>query len=203
MKKNVVIVILVILVLGMGGYLVYNKAIDKDVKEESNTNKTEIKLTNKEYTYKELAGNYYFETNANFDEIPELKVMFRLVLDENGTFNYQHASQIPEGFLGNYIIDGNKIILNYTFGTGSDSALYYNVGTTTLTIDEEANLTAVVGDEANGHYLERIKGTEIVLKKQTDTSNYTSLPSFNEAIKEYAGNDKIINDGLCDNLNQN
>ena len=42
MKKNVVIVILLILVLGMGGYLVYDKVIDKDVdKKENNTEKVE------------------------------------------------------------------------------------------------------------------------------------------------------------------
>ena len=42
--KNVVITILVILVLGLGGYLVYDKVIDKDVNEEVQEESKEFDL---------------------------------------------------------------------------------------------------------------------------------------------------------------
>ena len=43
MKKNVVIVILVMLVLGMGAYLVYDKVVDKEIEKESKEKKQEDK----------------------------------------------------------------------------------------------------------------------------------------------------------------
>ena len=57
MKKNVIIVILVILVLGMGGYLVYDKVIDKDVENKDKVIEQIEKYDLEEA--KELVDKYY------------------------------------------------------------------------------------------------------------------------------------------------
>lgn len=45
MKKNIVIIILSVIILGLGGYLVYDKVIDKDV---NNNNEEGVNVENKE-----------------------------------------------------------------------------------------------------------------------------------------------------------
>lgn len=63
--KNVVIIVLAILVLGLGGYLVYDKVIDKDVNEENNKEqKEEYTLLDKDnesvqFLYSYRATNSY------------------------------------------------------------------------------------------------------------------------------------------------
>lgn len=70
MKKNVFIIILVIIVLGMGGYLVYDKVLSKDeVKKEKTETKEEIVEENKEETSDVyVLDGYNFASSGTFDE---------------------------------------------------------------------------------------------------------------------------------------
>lgn len=62
------------MIIGLSTYIVYGKVIDKDNNKEE-VNSTEESLESqektKEYTYKDIAGNYYFETNALIEGLPE------------------------------------------------------------------------------------------------------------------------------------
>lgn len=61
MKKNLVIIILGVLVLGMGGYLVYDKVLDKDVKEESKEEKLKNNDSSKEEKIEQKDAEYFNE----------------------------------------------------------------------------------------------------------------------------------------------
>ena len=64
MKKNVVIIILAILVLGLGCFIVYDKVINKDLRQGENNN-----IETKNYDLvkaKELVDQYYMSPIINF-----------------------------------------------------------------------------------------------------------------------------------------
>ena len=64
MKKNIVIIILTILVLGLGGYLVYDKVIDKEetsIKEEIQKDSTnDVTIDQKDAVYFDEYLKAYF-----------------------------------------------------------------------------------------------------------------------------------------------
>lgn len=186
MKKNILLVVLVLIIIGLGGYIIYDKTIEKDVSNNEINSKEELKketeekieeeIQEKEYTYNELAGNYYFETDAKIDVMPGAMARFYLVLDEKGTFNYTYSSgNNPMGILGTYTIEDNSIILNYAYSTNGGSGIEKFTGTKKLEIDENSNLID------NESLVKSISGTKIVLSK-------TNTP--NENFKTY---DEIIN----------
>ena len=142
--KNIIITILVMLVLGLGGFLVYDKVIDKK-EEVSNQEETNEKVENAEenvYTYKDVAGNYYYEQEVKDDERPGLMQRFGLILSEDGTFSYTQAIDAAGGVIGNYMINGNVITLNYIATTASDVSLVPVFDKThTLIINEDKSIT--------------------------------------------------------------
>ena len=179
MNNNVVTVILVMLVLGLGGFLVYDKVIDKDVEKGS---KEEVKVEQtkkeevKEYTYKDLAGNYYFETDAKIASMPGAMARFWLVLDEKGTFNYQYSNgNAPSGLLGNYYIEDDKIILNYYFETNSGVGIFYKEGSKIIYIEEGK----IIDKESLIHTL---AGTNITLEKSINSDQ--NFKTFSEVVKQ-------------------
>lgn len=186
MKKNIFLVVLVLLVIGLGGYIVYGKVVDKDkestdskveVKENTTTTKEE---TVKKYTYKEIAGNYYFETDAKIADMPGAMARFYLVLDERGTFNYRYTNgNSPMGILGNYIIENNKITLNYIFETNGGAGIAYKEGSKIIDINNNELID-------NDSLVESISGTKIEWKKST-TSN-ENFVSFTEVVKSNINN---------------
>lgn len=151
--KTVAIIILIVMVLGLGGYLSYNifdnkKIIDnknseikdlknevKEIKEANKKSNSKTKDSKKEYTYENLKGIYEFngqkDTNGNQD-------IFSLQLDENGLFVYNSAKYADAGYVGNYTIVNDEIHLNIIFSHGSDAALVVESGTKVLKI-ESAN----------------------------------------------------------------
>lgn len=70
MKKNIIIIILSILVLGMGGYLVYDKIIDK----EEITSKEEKVEQNKTTTENDNVQEEMFNADLTLQEIKEVKL---------------------------------------------------------------------------------------------------------------------------------
>ena len=174
--KNIIITILVILVLGLGGYLVYDKAL---VKEEKNDTNVEDKVEEKTYTYKDVAGNYYYEQDAGIKEMPGLMDHFGLILDEDGTFSYGYFRD-GGGYriIGNYMIDGNIITLNYiaaSYGGGIEEILDK---THTLIINEDKSITDENVD------LDPIFTSKITLSKD-EISNYFQdwFDTFDQIVK--------------------
>lgn len=83
MKKNVFIVILIIIILGMGGYLVYDKVLSKEEKKET-TNEKVVKEEKKEETKTDDTK----KTSGGFDSSKALNardgVVYSLINSESG-----------------------------------------------------------------------------------------------------------------------
>lgn len=103
MKKNIIIIILAILVLGLGGYLVYDKIIDKDVKEKVEEEKTDAKEEKEESKGEELSldNELVIELLEKFDMLNEPTCAFGWAriqrLYENDKFlmsNYNYSIKL-------------------------------------------------------------------------------------------------------------
>ena len=98
MKKNIIIIILSVLVVGLGGYIVYDKVINKSPTEENNISNSEVTENSKEIIDKKDA--------AFFDEY--LKVF----LGCNGAFVSRNTEEFTDidmyYFISNYYIQNNK-----------------------------------------------------------------------------------------------
>lgn len=90
MKKNVVIVVLVLLVVGLGGYLVYDKVINKDIVNNKKQNKVEnksIKLDNsKNYVY-----DAEYKYSNKYTELEE-----ELGSSTNDGFNIKESNKLSD-----------------------------------------------------------------------------------------------------------
>ena len=86
------------------------------------------------YSYDSMEGVYKLNTEVEIEGSNQ-KASATLYLLKNGTFKYEQNILAPIGQIGNYIIEGHKIILNYVFKTGSDSSLIVVNGTKELIIN--------------------------------------------------------------------
>lgn len=168
--KNFFIAILILLVLGLGGYLVYDKVILNDEDEEivENCEKEEIAENEKEevtYSYSEIAGAYYVLVDRDIEDMSNASVGYTLYLWENGTFNYGFAMNAQGTICGNYVIEGNKIILNYLYETNMGTGLFHKEGVGSLEIIDKDTIV----DNDNLHGTENI--TEKIELKRTNDSN--------------------------------
>ena len=75
------------------------------------------------------------------DSGEESTATVQLTLYENGIFSYRFSQYAPIGTFGNYMIDGDKIILTNWFNTASDVSLTVTKGTKTLTINSDGSIT--------------------------------------------------------------
>lgn len=76
-------------------------------------------------TYDEVAGMYVY------DDMDDIK----LYLYTDGTFYYQFNVRYARGVIGNYIVDGDSIILNVSFSHGSDIATRMEFSTIILSMN--------------------------------------------------------------------
>lgn len=123
--KTITIVILVLMVLGLAGYIVYDKVIVKEKDEKEVANKVEEKTNENIYIYDQIKGVYHGTIKDESDGVVN-EITYNLYLDEDGTFVYQTFNNLggaASNLLGNYIIKDNKIILNSLFNQGSDVAV--------------------------------------------------------------------------------
>lgn len=193
MKKNIFIIILAILVLGLGGYLVYDKVIDKDVKgevKEESGKQNEI-IEQKEYTYESVKGLYKntTETTINVDGEINLVARYDLYLYDNGTFNYRYGTMTRMGYMGNYIIKDNTIVLNYLFSTGNDMGISVTNGSKTLIINDDGSITDDKQD------LITLSLTSIKLEKATanEEIEFLNENDFSKVLNDYYISNNAIN----------
>lgn len=182
MKKGLVI-FLILIILGLAGYIVYDKVMVKEtnepIKEEK---KVEKEIT---YTYEDMKGLYTFTGDPVYSEGAEGNITptYNLYLYENGTFNYQYTGvATPQGMVGNYIIEGDKIILNYLYTTGSDVSLTRTTETKTLVIGKDNTLTD------NNQPLSLVSSKSINLEKASESAEnefVENTPSFDKMLNEY------------------
>ena len=178
------------MIIGLSTYIVYGKVIDKDNNKEE-VNSTEESLESqektKEYTYKDIAGNYYFETNALIEGLPEAMSKHFLVLDEDGTYSYSNILMTHSGHLGNYMIIGNTIVLNYLFSMGNDAGFRTYDGNETLQISDNGNLVMKNKNQPS----------EITFERTSINFEQYNVYSFDRIIN----NSEIVNAYTENNLN--
>lgn len=139
--KVVIIIILLVISLGLVGYLGYHITVsDKEKVDEIRDLKKEIeglKVDNKElksnnktsdkkvnYTLENMEGEYIFKSESKKDENGnEYSTNYKLTLNKNGLFKYTLSELYESGIIGNYFIEDDKLILNYVFHHGNDAAL--------------------------------------------------------------------------------
>lgn len=133
--KNVVIAILAVLVLGMGGFLVYDKVIVKNEKtqdeeteknlgesSENNNGKNDYKIFSE--NLKNKISNIYNETNDG--EISSWYEKYSIDLDKNRTIYITYHDENLNKKFGKYKLADN--VLSYYIvqtGQGGDNTLYF------------------------------------------------------------------------------
>ena len=170
--KTVLIVFLILIIIGLGGYLVYDKVLNTKnepttVEDSTKTNESNIKA----YDYNNIKGLYTYKGTSVYSEANDGNITpeYKLYLYENGMFFYDYAYLAGEGKIGNYIIANNTIILNNLFDTHSDVSLTVIDGTNTLTINEDGSLTD------NNQPVSIVNEKTITLKKSEANANYQDV----------------------------
>lgn len=159
----IIIIALIILVfLSLNGTLTLSKnkantQIDTIETNNSSNNNTSNSATNT--TYNNIKGLYTYKSKENDGEYVEY---CKIYLYENGTFNYRVNAQVQNGFIGNYIIEGNKIKLNYLYNYNSGVGLFAVKEEKVLTINQDRNLIDP---------LYQITKQEIILTKDNNKEN--------------------------------
>ena len=159
-KSNIgLIVFLIILVLGLAGYICYDKFLTKKepVKTEEKDNKKDINMGN-EYTYEDVAGTYKFEkeiagSKEKYGEQFTYAAYFTLL--NNGIIEYNDWTHFQTGYIGNYIINGDQIMVTRWFEHGSDAllgiandnALVYKIADKNTIVFDKCNLEPQYGSE--------------------------------------------------------
>ena len=157
MKKGneilyIIIVILVAMVTGLSVFLYCNTKEEKNINLEYDNSKQAVNnienfsanneliddSNNKEkkIDFNSVSGIYKYSKNVGEDN----GIYCELILYKNGMFKYECAEMFVVGVIGNYIIDGNEIVLNKLFETGSDISLTVTEGETRLIINEDGSI---------------------------------------------------------------
>jgi len=127
--KNIIIIILVLIVLGFGGFIVYDKIIVEDETAELNKQveslKKEISDLNKNKEADDsnnkinsIVGEYSYTKNNPNGSALIITVDFM----EDGTYYEKIAGTSASIIYGTYIIDNNKITLNQLFNHHNELA---------------------------------------------------------------------------------
>lgn len=84
-----------------------------------------------------ISGLYKY--NKDFNE--QLGIGYYLYLYSNGTFKYEHSSMAATGEIGEYTINGDNLILNTQYKTGSDVGIGTSNDVIKLTINSDGSIT--------------------------------------------------------------
>lgn len=165
-STSILLILFIILTVLLGVYLVYDKVLNKNEATSNpsdNINTPTQQENEKIYTYDGISGYYTAETKE--EVITENKdnsviTKYSLYLYENGTFSFRWSYMAPVGFIGNYIIKENQIILNPLYDTNSGASKTKTTNSpTTLIINHDGTL------ETDGDTFKKI-----TLSKTTDDS---------------------------------
>lgn len=194
-KCNYVLpVLLLIIIVILCGYIFFFLKDNKSTDNQINNNKTAGNIINNNdskesitYSYNDISGFYTFkDKNPNSENREELSTFgYYLYLSENGTFRYQYSMNTVSSTLGNYIIVGDEIRLNYLFNGGSDAAIYATNGEKVLKIIDKNTLV-----DSNAFFSRQGGLRTINLTRDTNSSYYN---------KDEFDINYIINNYILDN----
>ena len=156
----ILIIILTILVIGLSSFIVYDKVLNKNNAQEpeknneiiennennNNLNKDEEKTENSEQNKEQNADSNLIDSKAyTFSDFSN--TVFQnadgsgnnyLILWDNGTYSYENS-------LGNYIVDGQKIKLNFIVENNKnitkEKTIELTINSITELVDTKNNVT--------------------------------------------------------------
>ena len=155
-----------------------NEVISGDIENKDNTDNTQV-TENQTHSYEDIVGIYY--TNAVITgEGKEFDEDFDLILNDDYTFVYEFTFPSGHRIYGNYVIDGDTIILNYLYHQGMGDASIISVQHKNyLKINSDGSLVDSDNETAqyyNGEVFTLIRDTENKYTKKT----FDSLNEFFE-----------------------
>ena len=167
--SKILIIILLLLVLGLGGYIIYDKIITKENEEiteneidKDNTKENEVVETKEvSYTYQEIKGLYEGKSGPS---------TIHIYLEDDGTFVYVMSSTAYSTYLGNYIIENNQLKLNTIFWEGNGAGLGVSKEDQRLillSINSDGSLTETQNNQVD-------RNEQITLTKIQTTDDYQS-----------------------------
>ncbi len=191
------VIILVIAVLGLSTYIVLDKTVlNKDTKKESQNVTTDNTTTNNTEE-SNLVGLYTCKNPLTED----IGINYELFLYQDGTYRYIRCLYAPVGALGTYTIDGNKLVLNVQYETGSDMSLgvYNNPIQILLDINTDGTISDRIGmySEFGKEHNVNFDFNNVVMTKATaaeETEYLNMYPSIQSVISKYREDDKYVAD---------
>lgn len=191
MKKSskiltTIIIILLLAIIGGAFFFIKNKQ-DYDTK----IGNLENQIKTFENAKSNPTNNVIEENNdiVGYYHVKDIYYAY-VYLYEDGTFNWSYCTEIASGFIGNYVINDNELVLNKLFTTGSDASLYATNGNIKMKINSDGTLTYNNIDTTNFSTSELNKTTYDKLK---NTNTLTFEKTDDKTSKEYLNNSQSIN----------
>ena len=146
----------------------------KSLRERPDKNQGDPDNNGPLFTVENLVGRYQYRDDTVVDsEGKSNPTDFTLNLYGNGIFRYVLNDQYaPVGVVGNYTINGNTLILNILFNTGSSTDIDITKGVKTFTVDQNYNINGVVRSKFNNGDI------KVVLAKTTNEVDEFDLSNF-------------------------
>ena len=123
-EKNyaIVLLIVIIIILSVLCVLFATGIVSLKLKKGDTITNNKNEITTVDNNYNNIIGVY--KASYDVDKIENLncpnEIVVTLKLFEDGTFSYTQHRCVSSGIFGNYIINGDKLILNNWFNTEND-----------------------------------------------------------------------------------
>lgn len=130
MKKNVVITILVLIILGLGSYITYDKFLEKDntnnekdIINNNNKNEENIKNETSDDRYNEYLKNLENVTNKHFQKVPDVSDEELANLDSKKYYSQQSYCSSTANNEIEYCISLDNKILSLQLSNNDESTI--------------------------------------------------------------------------------
>ena len=167
-KKNIIIVILSMLVIGLGGFIVYDKVINNDNKQESSTNNNVEPTPVDVDTPDVVEVETHYGTSYLYNETEQIKADNSLSIEFNGTSEnagmYEYVAKV--------LLNG-KEVENSLFTNAVNRVIWsydYTGGFRVEKIDNVYILISSIASQFNGNYVLIFNTEGTVLATYNDVS---------------------------------
>ena len=117
-------------------------SVDENTAEVETAASTISNASSTQYSYSNINGAYKVTKNFQLpDSTEKVDAIYTLILYSNGTFSYGISWQSETSLIGNYIIDGDTLILNKLFEGGGDIGRRTTSGELKLKINSDGTIT--------------------------------------------------------------
>lgn len=173
-KKNIIIVILSVLVIGLGGFIVYDKVINNDNKQESSTNNNATPTKNEVDTPVDVDNpdvvevETHYGTSYLYNETEQIKADNSLSIEFNGTSEnagmYEYVAKV--------LLNG-KEVENSLFTNAVNRVIWSYDYTGSFRVEKIDNvyiLISSIASQFNGNYVLIFNTEGTVLATYNDVS---------------------------------